>query len=423
MRLICSAIALCAVFSSVAAAQSASTGAAVNSARISAYIKSLPNTDPPVFDATEKLSLAALPLSCEDHPQAAPPPNQSYLWLQDDTPRILMDYDKHRAFYGCFDWHSAVNSMWMLVSLLKEDPKIRLAPQMHDTMDNHLKRANIEGEIEFFTKLKGRGARFEKPYGYAWLLKLYGELKTWDDPDAKKLATAVEPFAKMLSERYVSYLYDLNFPVRTGLHPNTALTMGFVLDYTNLVEDPALEHAVKDTALRFFSDDKNCPTAYEPNNGDFVSPCLTEAATMARVLDQKSYVAWLNSFLPPVDSPAFQVYAKDIDTSHGNSKEENADQQMGAKSHLIGLSFERATQLLTIANALPKDDPRVAAFRKLSTINAKHGYDKIGTAGYMGQHWLATYALLYENALKGPVPRKAGTTPGSTKKEDEKKGE
>lgn len=411
MRFLCSALAISVALSSIAAAESSNAADAV---KISEYLKTLPKAEPVAFDATEKVSLAALPLYCEDHPQAAPPEHQSYLWVQDETPHILMDYDKHRAFYGCFDWHSAVNSMWMLTALLKENPKINLAPVMRSAMDEHLKRANIDGEIEFFSKLKGREARFEKPYGYAWLLKLYGELKTWDDPDAKKLAAAVEPLAKMFSERYVSYLYNLNFPVRTGLHPNTALTMGFVLDYTNLVDDPALEHAVKDTALRFYSDDKNCPTAYEPTNGDFVSPCLTEAATMGRVMDQKRYLLWLDSFLPPVDSEAFQVYAKDIDTSHGSSKDESAEQEMGSKSHLIGLSFERATQLLTIADALPKDDPRVAVFRRLSAMNAQHGYEKINMAGYMGQHWLATYALLYENALKGPVPRKAGTTSGST---------
>ena len=47
---------------------------------------------------------------------------------------------------------------------------------------------------------------------------------------------------------------------------------------------------------------------------------------------------------------------------------------------------------------------RVPVFENLAAMNAKHGYDQLGSAGYEGQHWLATYALLYENAAKGPAP-------------------
>ncbi|MGH9596380.1 MAG: DUF2891 family protein, partial [Edaphobacter sp.] len=82
----------------------------------------------------------------------------------------------------------------------------------------------------------------------------------------------------------------------------------------------------------------------------------------------------------------------------------NAQIQLTVKSRLIGLNFQRAADLLTISQALPKDDPRVGAFKQLATINAKNGYDKIGDAGYEGQHWLATFAVLYENAAKGPAP-------------------
>ena len=30
----------------------------------------------------------------------------------------------HPAFYGCFDWHSAVHGHWSLVRLLKEQPNL-----------------------------------------------------------------------------------------------------------------------------------------------------------------------------------------------------------------------------------------------------------------------------------------------------------
>ncbi len=144
---------------------------------------------------------------------------------RDDKPQILEDYDKHRAFYGCLDWHSAVNSTWMMISLIKEDPTIAVSPAIRNELASHFQKENIDGELAFFTKLKGQGADFEKPYGYAWLLKLYGELKTWNDPDGQRAATVLEPLAKWTSEQYVLYLHSLNYPVRVGLHPNTALDM------------------------------------------------------------------------------------------------------------------------------------------------------------------------------------------------------
>jgi len=33
----------------------------------------------------------------------------------------------HPAFYGCYDWHSSVNSTWMLLRLLKSFPRLDTA--------------------------------------------------------------------------------------------------------------------------------------------------------------------------------------------------------------------------------------------------------------------------------------------------------
>ena len=125
---------------------------------------------------------------------------------------------------------------------------------------------------------------------------------------------------------------------------------------------------------------------------------------MGRVMDQQSYMKWLDTFLPPVYSDAFQVYAKDIDISHVNTAGPDAQLQLAAEARLVGLNFQRATDLLGISYALPKDDSRVPVFKQLAVLSAKRGYDKIGVAGYEGQHWLSTFALLYENAMKGPAP-------------------
>ena len=385
-----------------------------DSTKIRDYLKSLPAPAPPAYDEVQRLALAANPLGCEDHPHAPGMIRPGYLWQRDGKPQILEDYDKHRAFYGCLDWHSAVNSTWMMISLIKADPTIAVGPAIRNELTTHFQKENIDGELAFFTKLKGQGADFEKPYGYAWLLKLYGELKTWNDPDGQRAATVLEPLAKWMSEQYVLYLHSLNYPVRVGLHPNTALDMGFVLDYTNQVQDKALESAVHETALRLFGNDTHCATASEPVFGDFAAPCLTEAALMGRVLTSEAYSKWLDTFLPPVYSEEFQGYAKDIDAVHGNNRDTTGTDEEGLpNAHLIGLNFQRAADLLTIANSLPRNDPRVAVYERLATINGKQGYDKIGAAGYLGTHWLATYALLYENVVHASTPLPPNKTQAS----------
>lgn len=371
-----------------------------DSTKIRDYLKGLPTPTSPPYNEIQRLALAANPLGCEDHPQSQRTILPGYLWQHEDKPQIIEEYEKHRAFYGCSDWHSAVNSTWMMISLIKSDPAIAVAPAIRNELTKHLQKSNVDGELEFFTKIEEHDADFDKPYGYVWLLKLYGELKTWNDPDGQRAAAVLEPLAKWMSDRYVLYLRSLNYPIREGYHPNTALTMGFVLDYTNLVHDKRLETSVHETALRLFGDDTHCPTGAEPVFGEFASPCLAEAALMGRVMTPPKYSKWLDTFLPAVYSEDFQRYAADIDAIHGNNRDTTGTDEEGLpNSHLIGLNFQRATDLMTIAMSLPKGDPRAAVYERLATINGKQGYDKIGAAGYQGTHWLATYALLYENVV------------------------
>ena len=369
-----------------------------DNAKLAKYLKTLPNATPPPYNEIQRITLAANPLGCEDHPHALPMNRFDYLWQHEDKPRMLEQYSEHRVFFGCFDWHSSVNSDWMMVSLIKADPSLSVAPAIRNSFDDHFKKERIDGELKYFTGLQGLNANFEKPYGYTWLLKLYGEARSWSDPEGQKIATNMEPLAKYMAEQYVRYLQTLDYPVRVGLHPNTGLTMGFALDYTMQTHDTATQTVVHDTAMRLFGKDKHCATAAEPVFGDFASPCLTEAALMGRVMEPDAYSKWLDDFLPPVYAEEFQGYAKEIDAVHGNNRDTTGTDEEGLpNAHLIGLNYQRAADLLTIAAHLPPSEPRVEAYRRLASINATEGYKKIGQAGYLGTHWLATYALLYEN--------------------------
>ena len=403
MRFVSMILTLClAATAPLAAAQD------TDSDKIAAYIKSLPSVKPPDYNETTRLALAANPLGCEEHPHAVGPgggfgggARGGYLWQRDGKPEIAPDYDRHHAFYGCLDWHSAVNSTWMMVSLIKSDPTITVAPAIKSEFEYHLQKPNIDGEMDYFTHLQGVGADFEKPYGYAWLLKLYGEMKTWDDPEGKRATAVLEPMATWFAKAYTDYLKSLNYPIRVGLHPNTALDMNFVLDYTDLTHDKVMESTIREAAMRLFGNDKHCPTASEPVFGDFASPCLIEAAVMGRLMTPADYAKWLSDFLPPVYSEEFSLYGKDIDAIHGNNRDTTGTDEEGLpNAHLIGLNFQRAADLMWITKSLPPDDPRVPAYRKLADINGKQGYAKIGLGGYLGTHWLATYALMYENLIE-----------------------
>lgn len=400
MKIVVGMLALCLASASGLIAQKS------DPAKVAAYLKTLPAAAPSAFDEARQETLATSAILCSDHPQEAPSNRNSYLWQYQKAPQMLDGYDRNRAFFGCGNWHDAVASVWMLMSTLKQDPKIALASDIKDIATTHFRKSNMDGELAFFSTERPTpgGFNFERPYGYAWLLKLYGETKGGLSPDDKKMATALAPVARWMSERMVFYLYDLKFPYRTGAETNTAWTMSLTLDGANLSEDTTLKTAVHDNAIRLFGKDKDCATNFEPQNSDLISSCLTEAALMGRVMEQDDYLKWLDAYLPPVYSDVFQVYAKPVDISHTNTTGADAQVQEVAEAHLVALQFQRAAGLMTISYALPKDDPRAEVLRRLAAMNANWGYAKINVAGYEGQHLFGTYALLYENAAKGPAP-------------------
>lgn len=367
-----------------------------------AYLGTLPDAQFPVFNQEQALALVALPLACLDRPQAVPEQRVDYLWVHADKPRLLDSYDKNRVFYGCYDWHSAVNSTWTMVAVLKQFPQIPVGPLIREKLKEHLAKKNIEGEMEFFKSAKN----FEVPYGYSWLLKLYAELITWEDPEAKTWAQNLAPMVQQFSKKLADYFKDLPYASRPGVHPNTAFSISLLLDYTEIANDTALREMVLKAANRFFLTDRACPTAYEPGGPEFLSPCLAEAALMSKVLDSAHFVPWVNDFLPPIYSPVFKPLTAPVDVSAQTKEELQA-----GKSHLIGLAFARAQAMADISRALPADDPRVPVLRRLAVINGRSGFQALTAAGYYGSHWLGTYAVLCSRAITALDTRSASAAP------------
>jgi hypothetical protein len=355
---------------------------AVEFSDLASFYASLPPVEPHPLDNTTALQLAAMPLSCMDHPQ--PRPNTvPYLWDATFTP--VADFETTRAFYGCYDWHSAVNSAWTLVRILKMFPDLPTAPAIRQKLNDHFGASNIAGDLEF---MRGAGT-FELPYGYAWLLRLQYELRSWTDSDAVRWAANVQPMATYMSERMITYLKGLQQPVRTGVHPNTAMAMDNALGYAHAF-DPALEAAIRESADRLFKRDVRCNTAAEPGPSDFASPCLMEAAIMGQLMEREAFVPWLDAFLPPLYSTAFHPLTVGLGPEFVKNPA-----AVASKSHIVGLAFVRATSMGELANALPAADQRVPVLRRLAAIQAATGFPLMGAVGYDGSHYYASWATTY----------------------------
>jgi hypothetical protein len=288
----------------------------------------------------------------------------------------------HPAFYGCFDWHSAVHTHWQLVRLLRRWPCLPTAETVRAALNTHLTAANLRAEAAYFAE-PGRSG-FERPYGWAWLLKLAMEARSWNDPDAQRWAVALAPLAELIAERYLDFLPRLTYPVRSGVHSNTAFGLGFALDYARSASHAPLHDLLITRSNAYFAADRDGPAAWEPSGSDFLSPCLVEADLMRRVLPAPAFAAWLSDFLPGLAAGApAQLFTPAL----------VSDRSDGQIVHLDGLNLSRAWCFWGIAGVLPPDDPRRSAVHSAAERHARAGLAGINSGDYMGEHWLGSFAL------------------------------
>jgi len=283
----------------------------------------------------------------------------------------------HPAFYGCFDWHSSVHGHWMLVKLLRDHPGMARAADIRAVLDENLSPERIAVEVAYLDQANRRS--FERTYGWAWLLKLAGELRAWDDASARRWAAALQPLAEALTTRFMAFLPKQTYPIRTGVHPNTAFSLELALDYAQATGDVHFEALIRERALAWFGLDRNGPLAWEPGGEDFLSPCLEEAALMSRVLPLPAYRRWLQGFLPGMAAGLVPAVVSD---------------RMDPKIvHLDGLNLSRARALRRIASTLGTRDVRSAGLLRLADRHAQASLPHLASGSYEGEHWLATFAV------------------------------
>ncbi len=280
------------------------------------------------------------------------------------------------AFYGCFDWHSAVHAHWSLVVLLQEFPDLKNKNEIVEHLECHITAGNITTEVEFFHDK--HNTTFERTYGWAWLLKLAEALHTWDHPSASALEQNLQPLTDLIVKRYIEFLPLLQYPIRVGEHTNTAFGLSLAYDYAETVNNEKLQSVIARRAKEFYLNDKGCPITWEPSGYDFLSPCLEEAFLMSKILEENEYAKWLSSFLP-------RLKEKDVELAPGIV----TDRTDGKLVHLDGLNFSRAWCLIGIANTLPGYDH----LRQIANDHIQYSLPNLVDDSYEGGHWLGTFAL------------------------------
>lgn len=288
------------------------------------------------------------------------------------------------AFYGCFDWHSAVHGHWAMVRVLSLFPSLPESTELRSTLSAHLHPDRVKQEVAFFSAERNR--TFERPYGIGWLLRLSAELHSLAvrDEDAKRWLAALRPLTELLEKRLSDYLLRLSVPVRSGTHDNTAYAMIHAWDYAKVTQNEAFLRLLMERAITFYRADRLCPAAYEPSGEDFISPCLVEADLMRRVLPSQDFARWLYAFVPSWEAPELARLRAPVEVR------DLRDPRIG---HLIGLSFQRAAAFRGLGHSLsaqPKLAQKLALFAQTHTQTA---LAQIKDSGYGGTHWLASFAL------------------------------
>ncbi len=290
------------------------------------------------------------------------------------TPREL-----HPVFHGSFDWHSCVHSYWMLARLLRRFPQGEATEDIVALFDGQLTTDGIAGECAYLSAPTARG--FKRPYGWGWLLKLSAELAMLDD---RRWYHALSPLAAVIVSRFRDFLPLATYPVRVGTHFNTAFGLRMAADHAEATGDAGFLALLRQTGERWYAADQACPAWGEPSGDDFLSSTLIEAECLRRLMPAQAFLPWFDRFLPDLlaGEPATLFRPARI-----------SDRSDGKIAHLDGLNLSRAWCWLSLAAALPAGDRRRP---RLERAAGQHLEASLGHLAddYMGEHWLATFAVL-----------------------------
>jgi hypothetical protein len=286
----------------------------------------------------------------------------------------------HPIFFGSFDWHSCVHGWWTLLTLHRLYPDDRIATLAAESFTAE----KVAAELAYLGRPKSRG--FERPYGWAWLLYLHLEATRHGEAWGRQL----EPLARAFAARLRDYLPILTYPIRVGTHFNTAFALVLSLDWADAF-DPDLANMIRNRARDWFGADRDCQ-AWEPGGDEFLSAALIEALCMARA-HPALFPIWFEQFLPRLAArePATLFTPATV-----------SDRSDGKIAHLDGLNLSRAWCWRELARLLPEPEQSAAIAAADEHLAAAMPHL---SGDYMGEHWLASFALLALLSGTGGIPK------------------
>lgn len=344
----------------------------------------MPTADHDVRSQAEALAQCALAVLAQRFPHKL-----DHLILDADDQRLPQQM--HPVFDGCFDWHSSVHMHWSLLRLRVLDPALPSRAAIAARFDAHVRPELVARELAYVTTA-GRGS-FERPYGWAWLLKLQSELEAQREAeDAARWAAALRPLADEVARRLAAFLEQTHYPVRAGTHANSAFAMLLARDYAIATGDASLGDGIARAARRWFGADRDYPAAYEPSGTDFLSAGLCEALLMRRVLGA-AFGDWWSTFAPSAD--AF---------SRWESPAVVSDRTDGQLVHLDGLNLSRAWCLRALADdgadagtgtGAPALDAELRErIARAAQAHWQAAWPHVTGGDFVATHWLVSFALL-----------------------------
>jgi len=288
----------------------------------------------------------------------------------------------HPLFFGSFDWHSNVHGYWLLATIYRRFPMLRAEREkIRDVFDEQITDVNVDAECAYLNEaLRGT---FERPYGWAWLLMFAAELARHESDEGRRWSRTLLPLDDAFVRRFREFLPKATYPIRVGTHFNTAFALTLGLEYAETVHDLPFGDLLRDKANEWYANDKDCQ-AWEPSLDDFLSSALIEAECMRRVLNAEAWSDWMRAFLPFISVEDPPPLFEPVQVS---------DRRDAKISHLDGLNLSRAWCWRSIASNWDESDARRAIALKAADRHLAASLPHVA-GDYVGEHWLATFAML-----------------------------
>lgn len=287
---------------------------------------------------------------------------------------LRLPREAHPVFFGSYDWHSCVHGWWTLLTLRRLFPSMPEAAEIAALADQTFTAEKLAAELAYLDRPTARG--FERPYGWGWLLYLHLEAARHGDRDwGKRLA----PLATAFADRLVGYLKILTYPITVGTHFNTAFALVLARDWAEAY-DRTLVGEIDGWALGAFKE-RSDYRGWEPGGDEFLSPVLTAALLMSRVMPTDAFEAWFDALV--LLNGWLQRDCRPVTIS---------DRSDGKIAHLDGLNLSRAWCLRGVGAGLG-----VHSARSMLAATAREHLEasmENVSGDYMGEHWLASFALL-----------------------------